>query len=210
LHAPLKGSRNRIRLDSAVHDELDDWRLLLDSLAARPTHIQEIIPDFPTWTGAHDASGRGMGGVFAGPDGTPYLWRHPWSATEAARLVSSTNRTGDLSINDFELAGNVAQLWLALPKMLPLSAILSGSDNSTSIHWIRKGSTSTSPSAGSFLLCDPGSCANTPSPRPSRSSPAATTTSPMLPLALGTYPTHSSAVFFSLLSLRPHPGQCST
>jgi hypothetical protein len=136
LHATLKGSRNRIRLDSAVHDELDDWRLLLDSLAARPTHIREIIPDFPTWTGAHDASSQGMGGVFAGPDGTPYLWRHPWSATEAARLVSSTNPTGDLSINNFELAGNVAQLWLALLKMVPLSAILSGSNKSTSIHWI--------------------------------------------------------------------------
>jgi hypothetical protein len=79
LYTPLKGSRNRIKLTPAIHEELDNWRMLLDSLAQRPTHIREIIPDFPTWTGAHDASGRGMGGVFAGPDGTPYLWRHPWS-----------------------------------------------------------------------------------------------------------------------------------
>jgi hypothetical protein len=110
LYVPLKGSRNHITLTCAIQDELDDWRRLLASLAPRPTHIQEIIPDFPTWTGAHDASGQGMGGVFAGPDGTPYLWRHPWSASEAARLVTSSNPHGDLSINGFELAGHVAQL----------------------------------------------------------------------------------------------------
>jgi hypothetical protein len=74
LHAPLKGSRNCIGLTPAVHNELDDWRLLLTSLHDRPTHIRELIPDFPTRTGAHDASGRGMGGVFLGPNGIPYLW----------------------------------------------------------------------------------------------------------------------------------------
>jgi hypothetical protein len=142
LHVPLKGSRNSIRLTPAVHDELDDWRLLLVSLHDRPTHICEIIPDFPTWTSAHGASGRGMGGVFSGPDGTPYLWRHPWIPSEAARLVTFANPAGDLSINNFELAGHIAQLWLALPLMAPLTTILSGSDNSTSIYWIRKGSTS--------------------------------------------------------------------
>jgi hypothetical protein len=73
LYAPLKGSCNWIRLTAEIHDKLEDWRMLLDLLAARPTHIWEILPDFPTWTGAHDASGWGMGGVFAGPDGTPYL-----------------------------------------------------------------------------------------------------------------------------------------
>jgi hypothetical protein len=67
LYAPLKGSMNRIRLTPAIHDELDNWRMLLDSLAACPTHIREILPDFPTWTGAHDASGRGMGGVLRVP-----------------------------------------------------------------------------------------------------------------------------------------------
>jgi hypothetical protein len=91
LYVPLRGSRNRICLTPAIHDELDDWRMLLASLATRPTHMWEIIPDFPTWTGAHDASGRGMGGVFSGPDGTPYLWRHPWTPGQASRLVFLAN-----------------------------------------------------------------------------------------------------------------------
>jgi hypothetical protein len=110
LYAPLKGSRNRLRLTAAIHDGLDNWRLLLNSLGARPTHHREMIPAFLTWTGAHDASGSGMGGVFSGPDGTPYLWRHPWSTETAAQLVTSERPNGDLSINDFELAEYVAQL----------------------------------------------------------------------------------------------------
>jgi hypothetical protein len=93
-----------------------------------------------------------MGGIFSGTDSTPYLWRHPWTPDVASRLVTFANPTGDLSINDFELAGHVAQLWLALPRMNPLDSILSGSNNATSIWWIRKGSTSTSPAAGA-LLC---------------------------------------------------------
>jgi hypothetical protein len=110
LYVSLKGSRNRIRFIRAIHNELDDWHMLLDSLVQRPAHIWEIIPDFPTWTGGHDASGRGMGGVFSGPNGTPYLWRHPWTARDAARLISFANTHGDLSINNLELTGHVAQL----------------------------------------------------------------------------------------------------
>jgi hypothetical protein len=71
--------------------------------------------------------------------------------SDAARLVTFANPAGDLSINDLELAGHVAHLWLALPLMSPLTTILSGSDNSTSIYWIRKGSTSTSKTAGALL-----------------------------------------------------------
>jgi hypothetical protein len=92
-----------------------------------------------------------MGGVFSGPVGTPYLWRHPWTTSEAARLVTFANPAGNLSINDFEITGYVTQLWLALLLMAPLTTILSGSDNSTSIYWIRKGNTSTSKPAGALL-----------------------------------------------------------
>jgi hypothetical protein len=165
LRPPLKGSRNLIALTVSIHDEFDDWRLLLDSLASQPTHIRKIIPDFPTWTGAHNASGRGMGGVFAGLNGTPYLWCHPWSPTEAARLFLSLNPVGNLSINNSELAGNAAQLWLVLPKMAPLSAIvLNGSDNLTSIWWIRNGSTNTYLPHAPFSVSAPGCSASTALP----------------------------------------------
>jgi hypothetical protein len=153
LYTPPKGSRNWIRHTADIHHELADWRLLLDSPVQSPTHIREILPDFLTWTGAHDASGQGKGGVFAGPNGMPYLWRHQWSSSKAVRLVSFSNPGRDTSINDLELAGNIAQLWLTLPKMARL-AMLNGSDNSTSIWWVRNGRTSTLPIACSLLwLC---------------------------------------------------------
>jgi hypothetical protein len=210
LYAPLKGSHNRIALTSSTHDELDGWRMLLDSLASRPMHIHEIIPDFPTWTGAHDASGRGMGGIYAGPDGVPYLWRHPWTTTKAACLIYSSNPTGDLSINDFELAGNVAQLWLALPKMAPLSAILNGSDNSTSIWWIRKGSTNTSTPAECFLRLRSWLLRSTTLPPQQHFSLKKRKTSPMPAHVVGTCLTHKFAPFSTVLCHRPHLGQCST
>jgi hypothetical protein len=72
--------------------------------------------------------------------------------SEVVCLVLFSNPGGDISINDFRLAGHVVQLWLTLPKMAPLSAILSGLDNSTSIWWVWKGSTNTLATA-SALLC---------------------------------------------------------
>jgi hypothetical protein len=107
--------------------------MLLHLLATMPTHIREIIPDFPTLTGTHDASGKGMGIFFAGPNGTPYLWRHQWSPSKAACLVTFGNPHGNILINAFELAGHMAQLWLAVPKMEPLEAMLNSCDNLTSI-----------------------------------------------------------------------------
>jgi hypothetical protein len=92
-----------------------------------------------------------MSSVFSGPNGIPYLWQHPWTPSEAACLVTFANPASDLSINNLELAGHVAHLWLALPLMSPLNTILSGSENSTSIYWIRKGSTSTSKTTGALL-----------------------------------------------------------
>jgi hypothetical protein len=66
--------------------------------------------------------------------------------------MTCANQIGNLSINGFKLVGhNVAQLWLALPKMAPLATILSGSNNSTSIWWVCKGSTSTLPATATLL-----------------------------------------------------------
>eukprot|EP00957_Ditylum_brightwellii_P203892 15336693-Ditylum_brightwellii.AAC.1 len=75
LQARLSGTCGRIRLTAKVHAELDDWRVLLHSLAARPTHIHEIVPLGATAFGYHDASGTALGGVYFLPDGTPHLWQ---------------------------------------------------------------------------------------------------------------------------------------
>ena len=57
--------QKRIRLSRSLHHFLDDMRWLLSNLADRPTRFRELVPTAPVIIGAHDASKRGMGGVFA-------------------------------------------------------------------------------------------------------------------------------------------------
>jgi hypothetical protein len=53
----------RVRLGRHVHSFLDDFRLLDQGLASRPTSMLEVVPSTSTATrGACDASGKEMGG----------------------------------------------------------------------------------------------------------------------------------------------------
>ena len=63
-HALQSAQGHRIRVTRAVQDMATDFRrLLADSLHQRPTRLQELVPLEPTFVGASDASGQGMGGV---------------------------------------------------------------------------------------------------------------------------------------------------
>jgi hypothetical protein len=55
---------SRVKLTTAVHDQLADFEFLTRSLGDCPTHIAEIIPIEPTHVGACDAARPGMGGVW--------------------------------------------------------------------------------------------------------------------------------------------------
>ena len=69
----------RIRLTSDLHDFLDDMRKMVQDLAARPTRLQELVPDQPHVLGACDLSKGGMGGVYFAPtsdgDTQLFLWQ---------------------------------------------------------------------------------------------------------------------------------------
>ena len=56
--------QNRVRLTQAMKDQLLDFEYLTNDLAKRPTSISELVPDHPVAVGPHDASGKGMGGVW--------------------------------------------------------------------------------------------------------------------------------------------------
>jgi hypothetical protein len=73
----------RIRLSSAVHLILADFRWIAADLTCRPTSIAEIIPKYKPYTlGAQGAAATGMGGIHFVPhlNGTvqPMLWRCPF------------------------------------------------------------------------------------------------------------------------------------
>ena len=65
LQAALsKADRHRVRLNQHVYDTAADFRCLVDSVAARLTCLQELVPTAPSDVGACDACRAGMGGVW--------------------------------------------------------------------------------------------------------------------------------------------------
>jgi len=56
--------QGRIRLMTAMVDQLSDFEYLANSLNTCPTSLAELVPDHPVAIGPHDASRTGMGGVW--------------------------------------------------------------------------------------------------------------------------------------------------
>ena len=140
--------RPRIRLSKGVHQVLDDFRWLAADVAARPTRLAELLPGIPRVYGACDAAGSGMGGVFFVPDASgsydAFLWRKPFSKAIQADLVSYDNPTGSINNSDLELCGNIAHhAVLSDVADVREKTIWTGSDNTANVHWLRKGSTTT-------------------------------------------------------------------
>jgi hypothetical protein len=148
---------HRLRLDENVHDFLDDFRWLAKTLATRPTRIAEIIPSDPRTIGACDAAGSGMGGVHFVPGHSagsvrPIAWRHQFSSTVTAALVSSNNPHGSISNSDLELAGTVGHHDVLVQATdMREHTTYNLHDNTPAVAWQRKGSTTTNGPAAYLL-----------------------------------------------------------
>ena len=171
-HALARGSR-RIRLTSAVHSILDDFRFLCATITGRPTRLQELVPVSPTIQGDHDAAGHGAGGValptattvarsatLRSADGTvlpaedpePVLWRMSFPKDIQDRLVSRRNPSGDITNSDLELAGAVLHhACVADCFDVRERTVLSRTDNLATLFWSRKGSVTTTKPAAALL-----------------------------------------------------------
>jgi len=171
-----KEPKGRLTLRQGVHDALHDFRLLHDDLAHRPTRLYELVPLAPTLLGSHDASGKGAGGVWlptaaATPrlcplyDAThpvpspphastthPVVWRARFDPAITANLVSWNNPHGTITNSDLELAGSLLHHEAAAQCFdVRERTILSKTDNTPTLFWQRKGST-TSTGAPAYLL----------------------------------------------------------
>jgi hypothetical protein len=88
------------------------FRTIADSLHTRRTRIQELIPGKPSFIGACNACGTGMGGVWftssteGGP--RPILWRQHYPAEVQSALVTAERPHGTISISDLELTALIA------------------------------------------------------------------------------------------------------
>lgn len=170
--AVARGSR-RIRLTSAVHVILDDFRFLCATITGRPTRLQELVPVAPTIHGDHDAAGHGAGGIILptattvarsatlrSADATvlpaqvpePVLWRMSFPKDIRDRLVSRRNPSGDITNSDLELAGAVLHHACAADCFdIRERTVLSRTDNLATLFWSRKGSVTTTNPAAALL-----------------------------------------------------------
>jgi hypothetical protein len=157
LQESLRGAaRNRVRVTAQVRHMADDFRAIADSLHIRPTRLQELVPTAPTYIGACDACGQGMGGVWFHTSPaiahTPLVWRQPFARAVQRALITSDNPQGTLSISDLELMALIAHKdVLAQHHPVAERTMWMATDNRAALSWSTKG-LSTSTAARAYLL----------------------------------------------------------
>ena len=144
-----------IKITPLLQQTLQDWRTLVQHLAQHPTPVQLLVSDYPNFILFSNACGLGAGGVVApGLDASKHwVWQLEWPDDIKQRLISLVNPTGDITINDLELAGLVLG-WLVLEQVctdLNFKHVGMFCNNISAISWAYKGSTGTSLIAGRLL-----------------------------------------------------------
>jgi hypothetical protein len=143
-----------VRLRPATKAQLRTFDEIL-ATPSRPAYADEIIPGEPSFIGACDAAKAGMGGVWF--DNTDcnrasVVWRFPFPQSLQDDLVSHSNPNGRITNSDLELAGTLAQQ-AVLQSQHPLQGQTTHTfcDNTPSVAWRNKGSTTTTKSAAYLL-----------------------------------------------------------
>jgi hypothetical protein len=151
LQHALIANHRRVHLTSLVKTILGDWIILARQAAAQPVPMHTTVPRAPTCIAATDASGLGMGGFWITPN-TNMLWRTPLSPNIRQKIITQHNPNGTITNSNLELAAMVIGSALAAQnRHRPYHNILLASDNTPSVAWATKGST-TSKSTNAFLL----------------------------------------------------------
>ena len=163
----MRPGAKRITITQSIRDQLKDFLHLAEDVVTRPTHIAEVVPTPPTYYGAVDAAKSGMGGVWfpPGPPApnsiqplkshalqSPILWRSPFPDYIQQLFVSTGNPTGTVTNSDLELAGTIAHDdVLANTTSVAHLSTCGLTDNTPSMYWRRKGSTTTTGPAAYLL-----------------------------------------------------------
>jgi hypothetical protein len=157
INKALKGDPQVIGLgkSSEVRAALLDLATMVTSLAARPTHVKELIPNDDHYYGYCDACATGAGGVwFSGEsDIQPLVWRVEFDNAIASQVVSDDNPHGRLTNSDLEMAA-VLLHYMVLHQEVDMKFVRAGvlSDNTPTVAWsARMADKSQSPTAGRLL-----------------------------------------------------------
>eukprot|EP00957_Ditylum_brightwellii_P079689 6059289-Ditylum_brightwellii.AAC.1 len=102
----MKRSPAFITITPLLQEALKDWNTIIKYLKTNPTSVLQLVKEYPNYIGHTDACGLGTNGVWsAGTEELqPFVWHQEWPPDIKARLKTSDNLTGDLSMNNLELA----------------------------------------------------------------------------------------------------------
>ena len=167
LQHALRPGAKRIVITQPIRDQLLDFLHLATDVSNRPTHIAEVVPTPPTYIGAMDAAKSGMGGVWFPPGKpapnaiqpsarqalqSPILWRTAFPEYIQQLLVSTNNPSGTITNSDLELTGTIAHDdILANSTNVAHLGTCGLTDNTPTMSWRQKGSTTTTGPAAYLL-----------------------------------------------------------
>ncbi len=150
-HAYTSAKGPRLRLTPLIKATLRNWLHLAATATHRPVPIHTLVPRLPDIVAATDASGIGMGGFWA-TENANYLWRAPFPPAITQALITAQNMTGTVTNSDLELAALVTgSVMAARADPCPHLNVLLASDNTPTVSWATKGSTTTT-SPPAYLL----------------------------------------------------------
>jgi hypothetical protein len=156
LFKALQGDNTHIIITPNIKQALRDWATLLQHISSRPTSVLELKPGKPRYISYVDASKTGVGGVWLpGTHSiTPHVWRLEWPQDIQDNLISQSNPTGTITINDLEMAGELLT-WLVLETISPTSLQYANigiyCDNTPTVAWANRLSSSKSIIAAHLL-----------------------------------------------------------
>ncbi len=151
VYRAMKQHKEDIHLEPPVRQALEDWKTIINEIAARPTHVLELMQGDADYIGYVDACKTGVGGVWLSGNkhlAHPVVWHLEWPDDIKNNLISADNPNGLITINDLEMAG-VLLHWLVLEQLVPSSSLRHTHvaifcDNKSTVHWSYKLSTTTS------------------------------------------------------------------
>jgi len=150
-HALRQTQHGRLHITHLLRQVHHTWLLLIETMSSVPVPLHMLVPHPPQCIAATDASGQGMGGFWRN-HASNVLWRSPFPNVIKTKLLTASNPTGTITINDLELAAIITGGTLAAQDTNILySNILLASDNIPAISWVTKGST-TCDTAPAFLV----------------------------------------------------------
>ena len=142
LYNALKGLPASIGLGrhGEIRHALLDVANVIQNLASRPTHVNELVQQLLNYAGYCDASAFGASGVWFGANmaSAPSVWRVQWPSDITNDVVSDANPNGRLTNSDLELAAVVLQeavLEACLGPSIAGTQAAIGSDNTPTVAW---------------------------------------------------------------------------